>query len=120
MTRVLVVDDEEGLRQVIAEVLEEEAYEVIVARHGAEAVQIVTEVLVDLIVMDVMMPIMGGIEATHQLRNHATGVPPPIILMSAGQTVDVATLQVGFLRKPFELDVLLEMVATSLNQSARH
>jgi CheY-like chemotaxis protein len=118
MTRVLIVDDEEALRQVIAEVLEDEEYEVIVAHHGGEAIQIVAVVPVDVIVMDVMMPIMSGIEAVHQIRNQATGVPPPIILMSAGRTVDIATLQVAFLRKPFELDELLQLVATSLNQPA--
>lgn len=118
MRRILVVDDEETLRQVLAEVLEDEGYTVLEARHGREALHILAGATVDLILMDVMMPVMTGLEVVQEVRQRPDGAPP-IILMSAGRTIDVEHLQIRFIRKPFELDELLQTVAQELDQGDR-
>jgi DNA-binding response OmpR family regulator len=114
MRRILLVDDEEMLRQVLVEVLEDEGYTVLEAKHGGEALRILAAEPVDLIVMDVMMPVMTGIEVVEELRTRSEDNHPPIILMSAGRVVDVARLKISFLRKPFDLAELLTRVSAVL------
>lgn len=116
MSRILLVDDEETLRQVLTEVLEDEGYTVLEARHGREALHILAKEAVDLIVMDVMMPVMTGLEVVQEVRKRSDDVTPPIILMSSGRAVDAANPQISFIRKPFNLDELLNRVSSALGQ----
>ncbi|MCX8117120.1 MAG: response regulator [Desulfobacterota bacterium] len=63
MKRILVVEDEEGLRLLYKEELEAEGYEVITARNGKEALQELEKGRPDLIILDIVMPVMDGMEA---------------------------------------------------------
>ena len=65
---ILVVDDTPAFRKIAAKILEHQGYEVVTAENGLVAVTIATEFNPDLIVMDVMMPIMDGLEATRAIR----------------------------------------------------
>ncbi|MBF0523604.1 MAG: response regulator [Deltaproteobacteria bacterium] len=79
--KILVVDDEEGINILYKEELEDEGYEVLIARNGQEAVDFFTSTPLDLIVMDIKMPVMNGIEALRQIKELKPDFP--VILCSA-------------------------------------
>lgn len=79
--RVLVVDDEENIRLLFSEELEEEGYEVEVASNGLEALEKLKDKKFDIVVMDIKMPGMGGIETLNAIKN--ANKEQPVILCSA-------------------------------------
>jgi len=81
MKRILVVDDEESIRFLYKEELEEEGYIVECAKNGQEALEMLSDFKPDLISLDIKMPVMDGIEALKRIRE--TERQLPIILCSA-------------------------------------
>ena len=79
--KILVVEDEEGLRLFYQEELEAEGYEVLTARNGKEAIQLLEEERPDLIILDIVMPVMNGMEALGRILGKERKVP--IILNSS-------------------------------------
>lgn len=116
MNRILVVDDEYDLRRAVKVILESEGYAVFECEHGQEALDSLQTETPDLILLDVMMPFVGGLEVLERLRSWPGKEKVPVILMSgvvpqlkAGGARWDATLQ-----KPFDIDTLLETVAAQL------
>ncbi|RPH72374.1 MAG: response regulator [Myxococcaceae bacterium] len=108
--RVLVVDDDPDILDALAEILEVEGYDVQRARNGREALQRLEQGLPDLVLLDLMMPVMDGWEFARSL---APGARPPIIVLSADRNVSVKAKEIGahgWLAKPFELSELLAAV----------
>lgn len=108
--RVLVVEDEPKLALLLARGLREEGYAVDLAHNGADAVGAASATGYDAIVLDVMLPGMGGLEVCRALR--ARGAWSPILLLTARDAVEdrVAGLDAGaddYLVKPFSFDELL-------------
>lgn len=109
--RILLVDDEYDIQEIVAEILEDAGYRVLVAKNGREALEKLEEDRVDLIILDIMMPIMSGPEMVKALRQrHPVEDLPPILMISAGtEGKSVAkTLGCDFLVKPFDVDEILE------------
>jgi two-component system, response regulator, stage 0 sporulation protein F len=79
--KILVVEDEEGLRLLYQEELEAEGYEVLTARNGKEAIQQLEDGRPDLIILDIVMPVMNGMEALGRILGKERKVP--IILNSS-------------------------------------
>ena len=112
--RVLVVDDEANMRRTLADILRNEGYEVTTAATGAEAVQRCSEAAYDIVLMDVRMPGIDGVEAFRRIRRHQEGVR--VILMSAYGLEDLkqAALDEGaiaFLTKPLDLDQAVRLIS---------
>ncbi len=110
MRRVLVVDDEENLRLVVRTFLKREGYEVEVAATGEEALALVETFGPDVILTDVRMPKMGGLELLGTLK--AKGIEATVIVMSAYGNVDLAleAMKAGaydYLQKPFKAEEVL-------------
>jgi two-component system response regulator MprA len=104
--RVLVVDDEPGVRQALERALAVERYAVTTARTGREALDAVSETAFDAIVLDVAMPELDGLETCRRLRR--AGDRTPVLMLTARDAVDdrVAGLDAGaddYLVKPFAL-----------------
>lgn len=111
--RILVVDDEESLRTTLAEILEDEGYEVHTAALGEEALGHSSIMEFDLLIMDMRMPGMSGLEVLETLR--AEGKLGRAILMSAYAMEDtkrraMAMGALAFLDKPVDVDHLLTLV----------
>lgn len=110
---ILIVDDELPIADVVAEVLDEEGYSTVIASGGERALQFLADGRADLMLLDMYMPGLSGLDVLRQLRSrgHLDGMP--VVVMTAG-TVDLADLSyhgaTGVLPKPFEVDVLLETV----------
>ncbi len=75
MKKILVVEDEEGLRLFYKEELEAEGYEVITARNGKEAIQELEKGRPDLIILDIVMPVMDGMEALGKIVGKDRKIP---------------------------------------------
>jgi DNA-binding response OmpR family regulator len=75
LKRILIVDDEEHIRMLYKEELLEDGYDVLTAGDGEEALKIVEREALDLIIMDVRMPKMGGIEALRKVKEIKPGLP---------------------------------------------
>lgn len=110
---ILVVDDEPAIRELLRAFLEEEGYDVVAASSGDEALRQVTAAAPAMLLSDVAMPSMSGLELCAALRRRGFGLP--VVLMSASYQPDVADEYAvhcdGFLGKPFDLDELLRLVA---------
>ncbi|HOG46604.1 MAG TPA: response regulator transcription factor [Anaerolineae bacterium] len=117
--RILVVDDDPPSVKMTAFLLREEGYEVITADNGRTALEILQSEAPDLVIMDVMMPHIDGLEVTRRIRQ--TMDVPIIILSAKGETADkVSGLQVGaddYLSKPFEPSELIARVKAVLRRS---
>lgn len=113
---VLVVDDEPGVRETVAALLEDEGYNVSHASDGVEALTAIEDRAFDLVLSDVRMPRLDGPGLASQLRRR--GHRLPIILMSAVYAdVDLAGLP--FIPKPFDFSRLLDCVAEALAASRK-
>ena len=117
--KILVVDDEVDNVRVLEALLLRRGYEVVKARNGAEALQQVEREQPDLILLDVMMPIMDGFEVCKILKdNPETRLIPVVIMTALGQVEDrVKGIEAGaddFLTKPVHRDELLARIHTSL------
>jgi len=75
MKRILVVDDEEGIRQLYQEELEEEGYEVELAESGEEALEKIGKAKPDTVILDIKMSGMGGLEVLERIREHDKNLP---------------------------------------------
>jgi two-component system, NtrC family, nitrogen regulation response regulator NtrX len=119
MARILVVDDEEGIRKILRQVLEYEGHDVRVAGGGGEAIQLYTETRPDLTFMDVKMARMDGLEALDRIREHD---PSAVVVMISGhgniETAVEATRRgaYDFLEKPLDTDRLLVTIRNALQQ----
>lgn len=118
-TAVLVVDDEQPLRDFIRKNLEARGFAVHAAANGLEALAIFNTHSLDLIILDVMMPHMDGLETTRRIRQ--TSLVPIIILSALGEEQDkVAALDLGaddYLTKPFGVEELLARVRAVLRRA---
>lgn len=110
MFRVLVVDDDKNIRFFIKEALELENYKVFTARNGEEALDIYDKEYIDVVIVDIMMPIMDGYEFTKELRSVNKDVI--ILMISAKQLSEdrIKGFKAGiddYLSKPIDIEELL-------------
>ncbi len=120
--RILIVDDEPAVADLIEAVLTGEGYTVAVARDGAQGLMLARDWKPDLILMDVMLPGVDGPTATRRLKEEPETADIPIVAMSAGRNIRSHTGDLdeadAVLAKPFDIDALLAQVAFHL--SRRH
>ncbi|HWR40087.1 MAG TPA: response regulator [Patescibacteria group bacterium] len=110
---VLVVDDQPGIRQLLAEVLQEEGYQILTAANGRDGVRIALENDPAVILMDMKMPGMNGLEALHEVALQGQG--SRVILMTAYGELDMfdkarAGGASACITKPFDIGELCRMV----------
>ena len=121
--RVLVVDDEPKIRQFIKETLELRDFDVQTAASGPEALEWLKTNRVDLILLDVVMPVMDGYQVYHLLReNPSTKEVPVLIVTAKGERTDrllgMESPTYNYVTKPFQLEELLTKVQQLLQRAA--
>jgi CheY-like chemotaxis protein len=119
MKTILVIDDEFGIVDVLSELLAEEGYRVVTAANGQQGLELIAEVRPNLVILDVMMPVLDGVAMLRRLRSDPAHSDLEVIVMSAappprGQPELLSNVS-GFLRKPFDLQDLLKMVRPLLD-----
>jgi CheY-like chemotaxis protein len=115
--RILIVDDEEGFRDGVADLLQMEGYEVSVARDAVEAVQVLPEFKPEVILLDLHMPYLDGEAFLRGMGGLPASKRVPVVLISAKEDLEQIasrTGAAGYLSKPFEAPQLLSLLAKVL------
>lgn len=116
--KILIADDEPEMIDLVRLILEFEGYTVISARDGMEALNRIRDEQPALILIDVRMPRMGGLDVLEAMARAETTSIPVIVLSAATTYPDVRTAlengAIAYLRKPFELKEMTRLVAHSL------
>lgn len=105
MANILIVDDEQPVRDILTLILEDDGHRLRVAIHGRHALELIDQERPDLVIADVMMPVMDGGQLCRLLKARADTYEIPIILMSSAgaRVVDGAGAD-AFIEKPFMLE----------------
>ncbi len=121
MPKVLIVEDDDSMAAALRDGFEYEGHEVTVARDGAAGLKQATEAPPDLIILDVMLPKMSGLDVLKEIRARGGGVPV-IMLTARGQEIDkVLGLKLGaddYIAKPFGFLELMARVEALLRRAA--
>jgi DNA-binding response OmpR family regulator len=117
--RILLVDDEQSIQTLLSYPLRKDGYHVTSALDGSEALRRFEEGRFDLVILDVMLPHLGGVEVCRQLRSRSQ---VPIIMLTAkgSETDKVAGLEVGaddYITKPFSMREFRSRVKAALRRS---
>ena len=122
--KILLVDDEPDILEFISYNLEKEGYSVFMAKNGAEAIQVAKKEIPDLIILDIMMPGMDGIETCREIRE-SEGLKDVLIIFLTARNEDysqVAGFEVGaddFISKPVRPRVLMSRIKAVLRRRER-
>jgi len=111
------VEDDPVIQSLIVEFLGDEGFELLAASDGQAGVDLARQMLPDLILMDLMLPIMDGMSATRALKSDPRTRNIPVIAVSAGTNLRVHAERLpadGVVGKPFDLDTLLAAVTVHL------
>ncbi|MBP6824124.1 MAG: response regulator transcription factor [Acidobacteria bacterium] len=115
MIKVLIVDDLEGVRRMLVYALEDD-YNIVQAANGLEAISVAQSERPDIIVMDLDMPVMDGVEATRKIKAHPQLSRIKVLAVSGQHNSEKARLikdaADAFIEKPFEIADLVEAVRT--------
>ena len=122
MPKVLLCDDELMNRKVASKILKKEGFEVVEAINGEEALSVLASTAVDLILMDLMMPIMDGYEATKKIKSSKEYAHIPLIIISALSDREAIKkgLELGaneYISKPFDITEFVLRVKNSVKMS---
>ncbi|MCI0499403.1 MAG: response regulator [Planctomycetales bacterium] len=114
-TKILVIDDEPNIVQTLKDRLEMNEYMVFTADNGQEGLKVARQESPDLVLLDVIMPIMDGHEMLEQLRRQEWGRQISVIMLTArSQAQDIARARAcdieDYIIKPFDLSELLEKI----------
>ena len=112
MAKILIIDDERGIRNTLREILADEGYEVDVAENGKQGLEMAQAKAYDLIFTDIKMPEMDGIELLTALKSGEEAIETPVVMISGHGDVETAVqaLKIGaydFLLKPLDLNRIL-------------
>ena len=120
---VLIVEDDHDLRNAMAELLQGEGYQFILAENGLEALDVLGKLRPSLVLTDLLMPVMNGVELIRRLRSDATWRDLPIVVMTAANDrilgVEVESLNVPIIRKPADLPSLMQVLADYTGPAGR-
>jgi CheY-like chemotaxis protein len=118
MATVLVVDDEFGIGELLDALLTDEGHRVLTAMNGRHALERLTEVKPDLVISDLMMPVMDGAGLLRELRNNPDWQEIPFLLMCAMDEETIRDRIAGydaFVRKPFKMVAIVQQATRLLN-----
>ena len=119
--KILVVDDEPNIVQTLQDRLEMNDYQVVTACNGKEGLEKALREQPDIVLLDVIMPIMDGLDMLETLRGYENGKDLSVIMLTArSQTQDIARASAcgieDYIVKPFDLSELLEKIESILDK----
>jgi CheY-like chemotaxis protein len=105
---ILVVEDDDDTREALCRLLEGESYNVLDARNGLEALQVLTRTRPALIIMDLSMPVMNGWQLLERIRDKKLLPRLPVIVLSADDKL--RDTDIHFMQKPVPAEILLQEI----------
>ena len=120
MAKVLVIDDEESIQNALKGILKDEGYEVTLASEGKEGIELIRQNKFDVVLLDIKMPQMDGVEALDDIFNITSDIP--VIMITGHGNVEnaVESIKKGafdFLQKPLDLNRLLITIRNAIDKS---
>lgn len=118
MNNVLVIDDEAGIRSILKDVLEDENYNVFLAEDGFSGLNILNNEPIDVVILDVWLPNMGGIEVLKKIKEDYPDIEVVVISGHANINLAVQAVKMGafdFLEKPLSLDKIITVTRNAIN-----
>jgi len=123
MNTILVVEDDIDIRELERYTLASNGYAVLQAEHGKQALEVLSSQSVDLIILDIMMPVMDGLTLIKTLRYGLNNTTPIIVVSAKGEESDIITaLELGaddYLTKPFSFSELLARVRALIRRASK-
>jgi len=116
--KIMIVEDDQDIHILYGLYLRGKDFEIIRAYHGAEALQRLDETKPDLIILDMIMPVMDGEEFFVKLRTEKKNTDVPVIIASVNDKIPQKMTDLGnihaILKKPFTMDILIRHIETAL------
>ncbi|WP_047861559.1 response regulator [Archangium gephyra] len=109
MSRILIVEDEEVLTDSLRDILEGEGHQVLTAQNGLDALGTIARERLDLVLLDLMLPLVNGLKVLEAVRRDAPSTAVIVVTSCGREALEGQPVQ-GFLRKPFSLEALLGAV----------
>ena len=124
MIRILIVDDDPGTRFVLRLILEREGHEILEATDGVKALEILnSDPLPDIVMSDLMMPIMSGFQLIHRLRSEARTLTVPIVVVTSNPDAALGLASAGLVdaivSKPFTAAAFAERIQEVASKQSR-
>ena len=111
MKKIMIVDDEPAIRELLVAVLQDEGYAVVAAPNGQQALELLPRERPDLVLLDIMMPDLDGREVRRRMQELPGLQDTQVIMSSAAIRPDLADSQIAaFVPKPFDIDQLLAVL----------
>lgn len=120
--KILVADDEPSMRLNMVELLEDEGYKMLQASNGAEAIKLAIEHEPLVVLMDIKMPEMNGIQALKAIKKHVPKIPVIVFTAFGSNEKPIEAMKAGafdYLEKPFDADEFLAIINSAADQSRR-
>ncbi len=117
MSTLLVIDDEPGIRTVLSGIFEDEGYEVLTAADGFAGLAVLRDADIDLVILDVLLPNMGGIDVLKEIKKEHSDVE--VIVISGHANIDIAVKAVklgafDFVEKPLSMEKIINLARNAL------
>ena len=117
MSKILIIDDEPGIRTVLSDIIKDENHQVFTRGDGFEGLAILKEESIDLVILDVWLPNMGGIDVLKEIKKEYPDIE--VIMISGHANIDIAVKAVklgayDFLEKPLSLDKIINLITNAL------
>jgi DNA-binding NtrC family response regulator len=122
MKKILVVEDEESVRFILKQMLEMGGYSVEAANNGQEALEKLKSGRFDMLVTDINMPIMNGVELFNKTREEFPGMPVIFVTAHGKDKIVIEAMKVGladYIEKPFKMDYVLKTVQEHLMKGSK-
>ena len=117
--RILIVEDDEDMRENLQRILVSAGYEVQLAQDGADAISVLQTCACDLVLTDLLMPRMGGLELLGEIRRLGRSLPVVFLTALGSRAAFTKAMDLGdvdFVPKPFRADSLLRLIQAILDQ----
>ena len=117
MSTLLIIDDEPGIRTVLSGIFEDEGYDVLAAADGFAGLAVLRETDIDLVILDVLLPNMGGIDVLKEIKKNHSDVE--VIVISGHANIDIAVKAVklgafDFVEKPLSMEKIINLARNAL------
>ena len=118
MPRILIAEDDSAIRQLLRAILHRHGFEIETAADGAETLRRIADAPFDLLLLDLMMPIVSGWKVLSELEHAQHALARKVVILTAAADSDLETIPAGIplLRKPFDLSELLTIIRRMTGQ----